>query len=390
MQNLSTLLSSIPPSATIAVNDKAKALKAAGRDIISLAGGDPNFDTPHHITAAAFAAIESGNTHYPAPSKGTKPAIEAIAAKFERDTDRTIDPAAQVIVTPGGKWALNLTLNALLNPGDEVLYLEPVWVSYPPMIRLAGGVPVAVSLPSATNFTITADLLREKVTSKTKALMVNSPSNPTGRVLTQAEVDAIVEVANEADLYVIFDELYEQLIFDGRHIPLTTMPGMWERTITVNGLSKAYAMTGWRLGWMIAPPPVVKLAAKLHSQTVTSAASFGMTAIAAALNGPQDEVEAMRLAYKARRDFMVPALNAIEGIECASIEGAFYLFPRFTKTALDSLEIASALLEHTGVAGTPGIAFGASGEGHLRFSIATAMSDLEEAVTRLARVVPTL
>ncbi|MFN2294680.1 MAG: aminotransferase class I/II-fold pyridoxal phosphate-dependent enzyme, partial [Candidatus Promineifilaceae bacterium] len=202
MKKLSSLASSIPTSVTLAVNDKANALKAAGEDVIALAGGDPDFDTPDHITAAAFAAIENGATHYPGPMKGIVPLLEAIAAKMERENNVTINPKTDVVVTPGGKWALNLALQALVDPGDEVLYLEPVWVSYPPMITLAGGVPVPVSLPSADNFRITADLLREKVSEKTQAIMVNSPNNPTGRVLTQEEVDAIVEVATESDLYV--------------------------------------------------------------------------------------------------------------------------------------------------------------------------------------------
>lgn len=389
MKALSTLLRNIPPSATLAINDKAKALRAAGRDIVSLAGGDPDFDTPHHITAAALAAIENGDTHYPAPAKGVRIAVEAIAAKFQADTGLSVDAGKQVIVTPGGKWAIYLGLAAVVNPGDEVLYLEPAWVSYPPMIQLAGGVPVPISLPGEANFPVTAAALQASVTPRTKAILVNSPCNPTGRVLTQAEVDAIVQVAVAADLYVIFDELYERLIFEGRHIPLAAQPGMAERTITVNGLSKAYAMTGWRLGWLVAPAPIVTLAEKLHSQTVTSAASFGMAALAAALNGPQESVEAMRQSYRARRDFMVAALNNIPGLECPSIEGAFYLFPRFTHTQRNSLEIASALLE-AGVAGTPGIEFGASGERHVRFTIATAMGDLEQAAERLARAVPRL
>ncbi len=390
MKRLSDQLLALPPSATIAVSNKAKALRASGRDIIILAGGDPNFDTPQHIQEAAFAAVRNGDTHYPGPTKATHASAEAIAAKYERDTGLTIDPSSQVIITPGGKWALNLALNAIVNPGDEVLYLEPVWVSYPPMITLAGGVPVPVSLPSATNFTLTAAMLREKITPRTKAIMVTSPNNPTGRVLTRAEIDDLVAVAIEADLYVIYDELYEQLVYDGEHYPLAAEPGMAERTITINGLSKAYAMTGWRLGWMVAPPAITQLAGKLHSQTVTSASSFGMAALTAALNGDHACVAEMKASYQARRDFMVPALNAIDGIECRSIEGAFYLFPRFTHTTLDSLTLAERLLEEAEVAGTPGIAFGTSGEHHLRFSIATAMVDLEKAVDRLAAVVPTL
>ena len=221
--------------------------------------------------------------------------------------------------------------------------------------------------------------------------MVNSPNNPTGRVLTREEVDAIVTVAVRHDLYVISDELYEKLIFDGgSHISLAAQPGMAERTLTVNGLSKAYAMTGWRLGWLAGPTPIMKLAAKMHSQTVTSAAHFTMYATVEALNGPQDFIAEMRDSYQKRRDFMVDALNELPGIECRSIEGAFYLFPKFTHTTRNTIALAEALLEKAGVAGTPGEAFGASGKGHLRFSIATAFTELERAVERIAGVVAEL
>ncbi len=387
MKELSKLLSSVPGSVTLAVNDKANALKAAGQDVIALAGGDPDFDTPHHIIQAAFAAIEDGATHYPAPAKGITPALEAIAAKMERDNGITVNPKTDVIITPGAKWALNLALGAVTNPGDEVIYLEPVWVSYPPMIMLAGGTPVPVSLRSEDNFTVTADLLRQKITSKTKAIMVNSPCNPTGRVLTEAEVAAIVEVAVENDLYVIADEIYEHLIYDGRkNISLAAQPGMAERTLTINGLSKAYAMTGWRLGWIVGPANILKLAGKMNSQTVSSAANFTMHATIAALNGPQDVVKEMRDSYCERRNFMVKALNEIDGVSCRNIEGAFYLFPSFPGSSKSSVELADALLEKAGIAGTPGIGFGSSGEGHIRFSIATAMSELERAVDRLEKV----
>lgn len=391
MKSLSDALTQMPPSATIAVTNKAAALKAAGRDVIALAGGDPDFDTPQHIQEAAFAAIRSGRTHYAAPTKGTKNAIDAIAAKYARESGLEIDPAKQVIITPGGKWAINLALGALLNPGDEVLMLEPVWVSYGPLIRLNGGVPVGVTLSSDDGFRVSAEKIQSRITPRTKALMVNTPCNPTGRVLTQAEIDAIVKIATENDLYVIYDELYEHLIYDGgSHIQLATQPGMAERTILINGLSKAYAMTGWRLGWLLAPQPIIALAAKLHSQTITAASTFGMDALATALNSPHDVVYEMRDSYRQRRDFMVSALNNIAGIDCANIEGAFYLFPRFTKTERNSVDFAAALLEQAEVAGTPGIAFGAAGEGHLRFSIATAMDDLERAAERMARVVPNL
>ena len=387
MKPISQRVSSIPASVTLAVNDKAKALQAAGHDVIALAGGDPDFDTPDHITAAALASIEKGGTHYPAPMKGVTPLLEAIAAKMERDNQICIDPKTDVVVTPGGKWGLFLALAAIINPGDEILYLEPVWVSYPPMIILAGGVPVPVSLSAGNNFQITADLIRAQITPNTKAIMINTPNNPTGRVLTPAELAAVAEVALEADLYVIADEIYEKLVFDGRsHISIGALPGMAERTLTVNGMSKAYAMTGWRLGWLVGPTNIMKVATRMNSQTVSSAAHFTMHAAVAALNGPQDFIAYMRDSYQARRDFMVEALNEIEGVQCRSIEGAFYLFPSFPGSSKNSLELADALLDKAGVAGTPGVAFGRSGEGHVRFSIATAMEDLERAVERLAKV----
>ena len=391
MRPLSSLLAGIPASVTLAVNDKAKALKASGQDVIALAGGDPDFPTPAHIIEAAFTAIRNGATHYPAPTKGIPTALEAIAGKMARENNIHVNPFTDIIITPGGKWALALALSAILNPGDEVLYLEPVWVSYPPLIQIMGGVPVAVSLPSNDNFRITADLLRAKITPRTKAIMINTPSNPSGRVITQDEMDALVQVILENDLYVIADEIYEKLVFDGhQHISIGSQPGMAERTLTVNGLSKSYAMTGWRLGWLAGPTPIVKLAGKMHSQTITSAATFTMHAAIAAINGPQDVVEMMRASYQERRDFMVDALNEMPGIECASIEGAFYLFPRFTHTEKNSVQLADTLLELAGIAGTPGVAFGSSGEGHVRFSIATAMSELERAIERLARVVTQL
>ena len=387
MKELSRVVSSIPPSETLAVSDKAKALKAAGHDVVALAGGDPDFDTPDYITAAAFQAIENGATHYPAPMKGITPLLEAIAEKMQTDNGVTVKPGSDIVVTPGGKWALFLALSAILNPGDEVLYLEPVWVSYPPMIALAGGTPVAVTLSADDNFRITADQLRANVTPRTKALMVNSPNNPTGRVITQEELDAIVAVALEHDLYVISDEIYETVIFDGRkHLSPAAVAGMAERTLTINGLSKSHAMTGWRLGWLAGPTPIMKLATQMNSQTVSSAANFTMHAAVAALRGPKEVTRAMCAEYQQRRDFMVPALNAIPGVECLDIEGAFYLFPRFPNSRRNSAELAEALIEKAGIASVPGGAFGKSGEGHVRFTIATAMKDLEKAVEKLAKV----
>lgn len=390
MKELSRLLGSVPGSATMAVSEKARRMRAAGKDVIGLGGGDPDFATPDHIVAAAFAAIEDGATHYP-PAKGIPEVLTAIAAKMARENGVEVDPQSQIIVTPGAKWAIHLALSAVTNPGDEILYLEPCWASYPPMITLSGGTPVPVSLSPEDNYAITADALRACVTDNTKALMVNSPNNPTGRVMTPEEAEAVVEVALEHDLYVLADEIYEHLVYDGRrNISLSGLPDMAERTLTINGVSKAYAMTGWRMGWLVAPPPIIALAGKLSSQTVSMAANFSMHATAAALNGPQDCVAEMCAAYAARRDFTVEALNAIDGVHCRDVEGAFYLFPSFPGSDRDSIEVAAFLIEEAGVAGTPGIAFGSTGEGHIRFSFATAMKDLESSVERLARVAPQL
>ena len=385
MKPLSSLLGSIPPSATLAVNDKAKALKAAGKDVISLAGGDPDFDTPENIVQAAFTAIEAGDTHYP-PSRGTPAIRKSVADKMLRDYGVEVDPATQVLVSPGGKFLIYAILAALSNPGDEIIIFEPYWVSYVPIARLVGATPVTIPLSAADGFTITAEGMEAYITPKTKAILVNSPNNPTGRVITAAEADAIRQVALEHDLYVVSDEMYEKLIFEGEHINIASLPDMAERTITVNGHSKAYAMTGWRLGWAAGPADVIGLAAKLQSQSVTSAASFTMAAGAEALDGPQDAVEEMRRSYKARRDYMVPALNAIPGVECDMPQGAFYLFVRFPGISDDSMEIANRLLDEAEIAATPGVAFGQSGEGHVRFSIATAMSELERAVGRIEKL----
>ncbi len=389
MKPLSIRLGRTEPSATLAVSDKARVLKAQGRDVVALAGGDPDFPTPRHIVEAAEAAMRAGDTHYP-PSRGRPQLVEAICAKLARENGVAAKPN-QVIVTPGAKWALYVALAALVDPGDEVVTLDPSWVSYAPMIGLNDAVPVAVDLPAADGYRITEARLRAALSERSKAILVNSPNNPTGRVLERDEIDAIVRVAIEHDLYVISDEIYEHLVFDGAtHTSLAVEPGMAERTIIVNGFSKSYAMTGWRLGWLAAPAEIATLALNLHGQAVTSAASFAMAAGVAALEGPQDCIAEMVAAYAERRRFMVDALASIDGIECAAPDGAFYLFPSFPKTGLDSVGVAAALLDRADIAAVPGIAFGRPGENHLRFTIATAMTDLEKAAERLARVCPTL
>jgi aspartate aminotransferase len=384
MKPLSNMLKNIPPSATLAVNDKAKALKAAGRDVISLAGGDPDFITSENIIDAAVQALRAGDTHYP-PSRGTVRMRQAVADKLQRDAGLAVDPATQVLISSGAKFLIYAALSAMVNPGDEVIVFEPYWVSYVPMVIMAGATPVTVPLDAANGFAITDDVARY-ITPRTKVMMVNTPNNPTGHVMSAAEAAVVQRLAVEHDLYILFDEIYEKLIFEGEHIHLATLPGMEARTIIINGHSKAYAMTGWRLGWAAGPADVIGLMAKLQSQTVTSAASFTMAAGVEALSGPQDAVEEMRLAYKARRDFMVEALNAIPGVECDPPAGAFYLFVRFPGLGTDSMKIADILLEEADIAGTPGVAFGQAGEGHVRFSIATSMHELERAVERIRKL----
>ncbi|HXF61529.1 MAG TPA: pyridoxal phosphate-dependent aminotransferase [Caldilineaceae bacterium] len=390
MKSLSQLVESAPASVTAAMMQKGRELAAAGHDIINLAGGEPDFNTPAHIVEAAFQAIRAGDTHYP-PSHGTPALLEAIVAKLQRENNVHHITPNQVLATPGGKWAIYVALAVTLNPGDEVLVLDPSWVSYGPMVELNRGVPVRVPLPSNDNFRISEELLRRYITPRTKLIMVNSPNNPTGRVMTRSELEALCKVAIEHDLYVLSDEIYEHIVFDGAvHYSPAAEPGMAERTLIVNGFSKAYAMTGWRLAWLAGPAPVMKLARNYQTQSVTSAASFTMAAGVAALNGPQECVRQMTAAYAERRRFMLDALEEIPGIECPPIEGAFYIFPKFTQTDKSSLEIANVLLEKSLIATTPGIAFGPAGEGHVRFSIATHMHDLERTVERLAQIVPAL
>ena len=390
MKALSSTLQGVPPSPTTMMMQRGRDLRAAGKDVVSLAGGEPDFDTPRHIVEAGFGAIEAGDTHYP-PASGTPALHAAIIDKLQRENNVHHITPAQIMVTPGAKWAIFATLAALLEPGDDVMILDPSWVSYAPMILLHRANPVRVPLAGDDHFRVTAELLEQYVTPRTKVLMVNSPNNPTGRVLDRAEIDALVAVARQHDLYVISDEIYEHIVYgDHVHYSLGAEPGMAERTIIINGFSKAYAMTGWRLGWLAGPEPIVKLARIYQTHSAQSAASFTMAAGVAALTGPQACVKEMVAVYDERRRLVLDAFEEIPGLECPPVEGAFYVFPRFTQTKKNSLEITQALIDAALVVGTPGSAFGPAGEGYVRFSIAERTPDLEKMLDRMAKVVPTL
>ena len=387
MPNPTQLAQKISTSPTIAMNDKAKQLAADGHSVIGLAGGEPDFDTPAHIVEAAVKAIRDGETRYAAPSKGIRPLLEAIAAKMERDNRARVDPMSDIIVTPGGKQALFLALKAMLDPGDEVLIPAPYWVSYPSIATMVGGVPVTVETSSDDNYRLRLEDLKRHITPRSKALIINSPSNPTGHMLSSEEIEAVATLALEEDLYIISDEIYEKLNFDGRPaVSLASIPDIADRVIVINGMSKAYAMTGWRLGWLAGPTALIGVAGKFNSQTATSAATFTQIAAVAALNGPQDCVEMMRRSYQERRDYIVEAFNSIPNMSHPDIEGAFYAFPKVDETSKTSDEVANIILDEAVVVGVPGSAFGVTKDAHIRFSFAEDMNKLQEAVKRIRAI----
>jgi aspartate aminotransferase len=373
------------PSPTLAVSEKARNLKAQGVDVVDLGGGDPDFITPENIRKAAADAMNAGDTHYVA-SNGTPALKKAIANKLKTDNDLTYD-SSEIIVTPGGKQALFEAVLALVEPGVDVMILEPAWVSYQPMVELAGGNVVHVGLNPDDNWTVNREVLEANLTPNTRALMVNSPNNPTGRVLDEAEFEAIVDFAKAHDLLVLTDEMYEKIIYDGRaHRSIAAYPGMWERTLTFNGLSKAYAMTGWRIGYVAGPKVFINEIAKVHSHSVTQATSFAQAGGVAALTGPQEFIGEMVAAWDRRRNLISSGLSAIKGLNLPPAEGAFYGFVDIRETGMDSTAFAAKALDEAHVALVPGVAFGEAGEGHARLSFATSDEQLEKAIQRLGDV----
>lgn len=374
------------PSPTLAVSQRARELKAEGIDVIDLGGGDPDFITPAHIREAAANAMNSGDTHY-VPSQGTPQLLEAIAKKLQADNGITVNPKSDIIVTPGGKSAIFQATLAFVEPGVDVMLLEPAWVSYQPMVELAGGRAIGVPLNPDNNFAITRDLLEEYVTPETRVILLNSPNNPTGRVATLEELTVIADFAKAHDILVFTDEMYEKIIFeDHKHISIATLPDMANRTLTFNGLSKAYAMTGWRLGYVAGPTDLIKKIMILQSHSVTCATSFAMAGGVAAYNGPQDIIHEMVGAWDRRRKLITEGMNTIKGLHQAPIEGAFYGYVDGRETGKDIVELSQLLLNEAHVAVVPGTAFGASGTGHFRLSFATSDALLQSALERIGKV----
>lgn len=375
----------IASSPTVAVSDRARQLRTAGRDVIDLGGGDPDFPTPAHIVQAAAEAMEAGDTHYVA-SAGIIELRREIARKLLVENKVEYSPD-EIVVTPGGKPAVYSAIMTLIDEGDEVLILDPGWVSYVPEVVIAQGKPVNVPLSAEDNFALTDERIRPYITPRTRAVILCTPNNPTGRVATRAELETVAQLAQEHNLVVFSDEIYEKLIYDGReHISIASLPGMRERTVTLNGFSKAYAMTGWRLGYLAAPAPIVRQMLKLYSHSLTCAASFSQRGAVAALTGPQEAIGQMVVAYDRRRRFVTEGLNAIPGVRCALPEGAFYSLPDIRGTGLTSAACAELLLEQGGVAVTPGSAFGPAGEGFIRLSYATSDELLHSAIERMGQV----
>jgi aspartate aminotransferase len=387
-------LSAIKPSPTIAVTQKAAELKAQGRDVIGLGAGEPDFDTPDNIKAAAKAAIDRGETKYTAPA-GTPALRKAICAKFKRENDLDYTPE-QVTVGVGGKGLIFNAFMATINPGDEVIVPAPYWVSYPDIALMFGGVPVFVPCPQESGFKLRPEDLERAITPKTKWLVLNSPSNPTGAAYTRDELKALTDVLlRHPQVWVMADDMYEHLVYDGFAFftPAQVEPRLIDRTLTLNGVSKAYAMTGWRVGYGAGPLPLIKAINTIQSQSVTHTSSISQAAAVEALTGPQDFIPVNAGIFKQRRDLVVGMLNDCPGIACAVPEGAFYVFPSCAgaigkttptgKAIANDTDFVSALLEAEGVAVVQGAAFGL--EPYFRISYATSTAALTEACKRIQR-----
>ncbi len=374
---------SLSPSLTLAIDSKAKQMKAEGQDVVGFGAGEPDFDTPQHIKDAAAKALAAGFTKY-TPANGILELRQAIADKFQRENGLTYQPS-QIIVSCGGKHSCFNVIMSTCEEGDEVIIPSPYWLSYPEMVKMAGAKPVIVTTTDATEFKLTPEALRAAITSKTRLLVFNSPSNPTGTVYTPDEVKAIGDVCVEKGVMIMSDEIYEHLLYDGAvHKSVASFSkAHFEHTIVVHGFAKAWSMTGWRLGWCAAPDPIAKAINAIQSHSTSNPTSFAQKGAVAALTGPQDHLPKWLAEFDKRRQYAWQKLNSIPGIQCVNAKGAFYLFPKIKDTGLKSTEFCAKLLEQEKVAAVPGIAFGA--DDYIRISYATSMANIQKGLDRIEK-----
>jgi aspartate aminotransferase len=388
VHKVSRRAASLSPSLTLAISAKAKQMKAEGQDVVGFGAGEPDFDTPQHIKDAAAAALAAGFTKY-TPSSGIPELRQAIAQKFERENQLHYEPS-QVIVSCGGKHSCFNVVLATCEEGDEVLIPSPYWLSYPEMVKLAGATPVIVETGDRTEFKLTPEQLRTAVTPRTRLLILNSPSNPTGSVYAPEELEALGEICIEKDVLILSDEIYEHLLYDGAvHRSMASFSkDHFDHTVVAHGFAKAWSMTGWRLGFLAAPAPIAKAIDALQSHSTSNPTSFAQKGAVAALTGPQDHLPRWLAEYDKRRSYAWKKLNAMPGISCVNAKGAFYLFPNVSGTGLKSVDFCAKLLEQEKVAAVPGIAFGA--DDYVRISYATSLANLEKGLERMERFVRSL
>ena len=389
-RSAATRLSRVQPPATLAAGQRARELLQRGKDVIDLGPSSPHYTTPGHIIEAAVRALQDGLTNQ-APTRGLPEFRSALADKLSAHNALQVDPDEDILVAPGSKQGLYYAVNAYTGPGDEVMLVEPIWVSFRQQVELAEATPVAVPLSEEEEYHLSFEVLERHATARTKMLVVNSPNNPTGRVYTRRELEDVARFAIERDLLVVCDETYEYFVYDSNeHVTLATLPGMWERTITSFTFTKSYSMSGWRLGCMVAPASLLGPLVKIQEHTASFVSPFIQMAGLAALTGPQDHIEAWRNECQELSRQVAGRLNGVQGVHCPLTQGATFLFPRFPGS-LPSVQLAEQLIEEELVSVTPGSAFGDSGEGHLRIALMRSPAErVLEGAERIARVMERL
>ena len=379
-------LSRVPESGTVKIANAVSKLKSEGVDIISFSTGEPDFSTPDNITKACVDSLNKHFTHY-TPPVGIPELRKAVAEKSRNENNIPCE-ASNILITPS-KQAIFMTALSLIDEGDEVILPDPSWVTYDACIRLAGGIPKYVKVLPENEYRMTPEEVAELVSPATKMIFLNTPANPTGAVATEEDLKGIADIAIDNDLYVMSDEVYEKILFEGKHISIASLPGMFERTITINGMSKVYAMTGWRIGWAVAPPEIFKILNILQTHSVTCCTSFAQQAGVEALNGPQDSVKNMVDEFRVRREIVMEELAKIPTLHAPKPKGAFYVFPEYDHN-INSVDLTEYLLTNAHVAVTPGSAFGPGSDGHIRISYACSRDDIREGLRRIGEALSKL